>query len=96
MKNVIWTRLAQNDLAQIDKFFADFDPEYAARVGILAIQAARFLSKNPHVGPFIADSDLRKWTVRRTKYVLLYRVTGDGVAIARIRHAREDWQSELE
>jgi toxin ParE1/3/4 len=96
MKKIIWTRSAQNDLARIDDFYADFDLEYAAKVGFLAIQSARFLLKNPHVGSFVADSDLRKWRVRKTMYILLYLATDDGIAISRIHHAREDWQREFE
>lgn len=95
MKRIIWSRPAQYDLGHIDQFLAEFDLAYAARVGRAAVKAATWLTENPRIGPFVEDSDIRKWRVPTTDYLLLYREMPDGITIMRVRHARENWREEI-
>jgi toxin ParE1/3/4 len=95
MRKAIWAASSRQDFARIDDWYADIDPDYANRVGDEALAAARFLTEFPRAGPHIADSPLRKWLVGRTGFQLLYRVSDDAIEIVRVRHAREDWQSEI-
>ena len=95
MKRIIWSRPAQNDLAHIDQFLAEFDPAYAALVGRQAFKTAIWLAENPRIAPFVEDAEIRKWRVPTTPYLLLYYEAPDGITIARVRHARENWREEV-
>ena len=53
------------------------------------------LLQHPRLGPSIEGLGLRKWSVRRTPFVLLYRVLDDAVEIARVVHGMSDWRSPL-
>jgi toxin ParE1/3/4 len=88
-----WTIEARQDLAAIDDYYIGLYPEYATRVGRAAIAAARFLAERPEAGPILAD-DVRKWSVRGTDYVLLYRPTRTGVQVLRVYHAKQNWRPE--
>jgi plasmid stabilization system protein ParE len=61
------------------------------RVGRAAIAAARFLAERPEAGPALADG-ARKWRVRGTDYVLIYRPVRQGIQVLRVHHARQDWR----
>jgi toxin ParE1/3/4 len=92
MKEVIWSPEAQADLAVIDEFYSDIDPDYADRVGWTAIQTARYLSENPYLGPSIEQGDIRKWRIPKSPYLLLYSPTPSGINVVRVRHGHEDWK----
>jgi len=91
MTRAVWAIPAQTDLARIDDFYRAVAPEFAERLGRAAIGAARFLAGHPHAGPVLLEP-VRKWRIPTFDYVLLYRVTGDGIEILRMHHAREAWR----
>ena len=95
MRSISWADAALADLAKIDDWYAERDPDYAAKIGFAAIEATSFLARFPLAGPLIA-LDIRKWPVPGTDYRILYCLTDTLVEVVRIRHSREDWQSELE
>lgn len=92
MTPVEWTLAARGDLAEIDAEFAARDAEFADRVGRMAILAGRLLSEWPGSGSLMSDGLVRKWPVRGTPYLLLYRVLKGRIQILRVRRAREDWR----
>ena len=55
--------------------------------------AAEFLRGMPHAGQRIEDAAARKWTVRGTNYILLYRASADRLNILRVHHSAEDWRT---
>ena len=95
MTSVIWTRPAQRDLDEIDDHFADFAPDHADTVSRMAVKSALQLIKFPYLGPPVGEDGVRKWSVKGTDFLLLYRVTTASIEILRVRHAREDWKPPL-
>ena len=91
MTRTAWAPLAQADLARIDDFNIRHDPDFADRVGRLAIAAGNFLTEFPAAGP-IVDRNERKWRVPETDYILIYRIVPEGIDILRVYHTREDWR----
>ena len=91
MRRAAWTTRAQADVARLDDYFASRDPDYADRVGRLAIKAADFLAEFPFAGEQVSP-DHRRWHVARTSYLLIYRVLPDSVEILRVRNEREHWR----
>lgn len=83
---------ARNDLARIDDYYRSYASSFGLQLAETAVDAADFLAKYPKAGAaFVAD--VRKWRVRGTLYVLIYRVRTQ-LEILRVRHFAEDWQSE--
>ena len=91
MSQARWTTPARGDLAAVDDYYRELSPAYSLRVGRAALAAGRFLAEFPEAGPAF-DGDRRKWRVRATEYVLLYRAVPGGVEILRLEHARRDWR----
>lgn len=91
MSRATWTPPAQDDFDALDDDTSRLNPDYAYRVGRAALAAARFLADHPGAGP-VLDGAVRKWRVRGTDYVILYRRADDGVEILRMHHGRRDWR----
>ncbi len=91
MKRAIWSAAALADFDALDRYYAEYSTDHAFRVGNLAIGAGKLLAENPLMGP-VVEGDLRKWTVRGTDYIILYRPTETGVDIARLIDARRNWR----
>jgi plasmid stabilization system protein ParE len=92
MRSVVWTAPAQADLAAIDDRYGEVAPDFADLAARAALAAGRFLAEHPAAGPLARDFGIRKWRVRGTDYILLYRIVAAGVEIIRVRHVREDWR----
>jgi len=91
MRRSQWTIEARQDLAAIDDYYLDLNPEHATRVGRAAVAAAGLLAERPQAGPVLAD-DVRKWSVRGTDYVLIYRPTRGGIEVLRVYPAKQNWR----
>jgi len=91
MSKAEWTPSAREDLAALDDESSQLGRDYAHRVGRAALAAGCFLAEYPGAGP-VLDGAIRKWRVRGTDYVLLYRISRSGVEIVRLHHARRDWR----
>lgn len=94
MSKAVWTPSAQDDFDALDDEFSQLGADHAYRVGRAALAAGRFLAGYPGAGP-VLDGAIRKWRVRGTEYVILYRIADDGVEIVRLHHARRDWRPRL-
>ncbi len=95
MRVAIWSPEARADLAEIDTYFANLDPEFAEKIGRIAIATARYLAENPYVGPKLGNGPLRKWPVRKSPYLLLYRPAREGIEVIRVRHSAENWKPPI-
>lgn len=90
MSRVIWAPLSRLDLALIDDYLHDRDGAAAARTLRAIRTAADRLLQFPRVGR-VLEEPLRVLGVRGTPYILVYRISGQTVEIARVRHRRENW-----
>lgn len=93
MSRATWTRRAQNDLAGADDHWRGIDVDYALRLGRLAMAASRFLADWPFAGVTFGGGT-RKWRIKGTDYLLIYRVVPGGIQVVRLRHARENWRTD--
>jgi plasmid stabilization system protein ParE len=93
MKRSYWTIEARQDLAAIDDYYFTLNPDHALRVGRAAIAAARFLAERPEAGPVLVEG-ARKWRVRGTDYILIYRPVSQGIEVLRVYHAKQNWRPE--
>ncbi|GGB59254.1 type II toxin-antitoxin system RelE/ParE family toxin [Blastomonas aquatica] len=91
MRRLIWTPAAQKDLSAIDDQLYEEDPEFADRVVISSVRSARFLLDWPFAGPVVGEAGQRKWPIKRTPYILIYRPVDDVILVLRVYHERQDW-----
>ena len=90
MTKVSYTRLAREDLLDIWTYIAPRNPDAADRVFDLLEARCSSLRDYPQSGPGrpeIAD-DARALVVER--WIVLYRLTGDGVQVVRIVDGARD------
>lgn len=92
MSRAIWSALALRDLDDLDSYFRDLAPDHSLRIARLAVAAGRFLADNPGAGS-PAPLELRKWRVKGTDYLILYRASRSGIEITRLMHARRNWRA---
>jgi plasmid stabilization system protein ParE len=90
MRRTQWSRLATQDLAGIDAYLAEIDPDLADTFDDAVLAACSFLLDHPHAGPAV-KLNVRKWRVRNSHHLLIYRIVDGGIRIVRIDHARQDW-----
>ncbi|KQM62752.1 hypothetical protein ASE75_14135 [Sphingomonas sp. Leaf17] len=91
MNRVLWSQSATDDLAAIRDYLSDIDPALAQGVLQTIIRSTGLIQDYPAMGTPLSYRSWRKWRVRGTPYILIYESTPPGIAIARVRHEREDW-----
>ena len=92
-RRVVWARSARRHLDEIVEFIARDSSEGARRVVEQALAAARSLetlSDRGRVVPERADPTIREVFVYR--YRLIYRTTGDTVAVIAFIHGARDFE----
>lgn len=95
MKELIWSVSAETDLYEIADHYAQFDPSLPDLILRRIADAPLILLDNPWIGPPAGHYELRKWLVRKTPFLLLYRVAGESVEVVRVVHSASDWQELL-
>ncbi len=94
MASLSWTARSLADLERIGDQIDQFDSAAATRVvGEIRCSVER-LKMWSLSAPAIAGTPLRKVSVPRYPYVVVYRVDRQIVRILRVRHTAENWRSE--
>jgi toxin ParE1/3/4 len=90
MQRLIWSPEARDDLRNIGTWLG----ERNARVALDTLRAIRAsadrLTQYPRIGRAI-DEPFRVLGIRSTPYLIVYRITDDGIDVVRVRHRRENW-----
>ncbi len=93
MIRIEWTESASFDLEEIaddlDFFRAGLADQIIARVH----RATLPLADHPKLGPVVGRRGYRKWNVRNTPFLILYRIGGDTLFVTRVVHGSSDWHS---
>jgi len=90
MKRVLWSDAAIAELGEADDHHRPLDRVYADRLADSVFAATRFLASNPAAGMEVSGRR-RKWRVRGTPYLILYRPADTSVRILHVVHAARDW-----
>ncbi len=90
MSRLIWAPLSRLDLASIDAFLAERDGIAAACILREIKATASRLPEFPRLGR-VLEEPIRVIGVRGTPYLIVYRLSGLDIEIARVRHRRENW-----
>jgi plasmid stabilization system protein ParE len=88
-----WALSARDDLFQIADHYDEISVELTDHIMAVIEGAPLILLDHPFAGPPLKNVPLRKWLVRETPFLLLYRVARDRIEIARVLHTASDWRS---
>jgi toxin ParE1/3/4 len=93
---ILWSRLAENDLAHIVDTISEANPKAAVRFAKAVRAAASKLAVFPEMAGLWESPDssldgVRVWPMTRfRRYLIFYRPTNDGVLILRVVHGARD------
>ena len=91
MKQLLWAEQAEADVAAIIEQASATDPDEGMRLLDLILNAPKRLLEYPALGRNAGAPGRRKWLIKETPFLLLYRVNAETVQIIRVLHRASDW-----
>jgi plasmid stabilization system protein ParE len=85
MKRRILPRAAR-DLAEIEAYISEENPEAASDVASRIRRALDLITDRPEIGRLTPTARLREWSIPGLPYIIPYRVRGDMVEVLRVFH----------
>ena len=92
---IVWRRQALADLAALQAYIAEDDPQAAKRIAQRIVGAVEKLASLPSVGRPGRVEGTRELVVARTPYIVPYRLKADEAQILRVYHAARRWPRHL-
>lgn len=95
---VIWIKSALADLDEINEYLEGKNPIAAQNVAARIFDAAKLLDDHPRYGTEIPELPGRyKINVRRTQYLIIYRLEPDRdrLLVTRVIHGKRQWRELL-
>jgi toxin ParE1/3/4 len=89
---VAWSEDAIADLEEIADYWADRSPEFAIKLINELYKAGGSLRSAPRPGRPGRIEGTRELSIPKRSYVLIYRVSREGVTIERVIHTSRDWR----
>jgi plasmid stabilization system protein ParE len=87
-----WAFRARADMLAIAEYYEGFAPGVADRLLEKIEAAPLLLLDHPNLGSAAGRGRYRKWTVRGTPFIVIYRALPLAIEVARVRHAATDWR----
>lgn len=91
MRILVWSPLALDDLAAIDDYWWSHNRDRAEEILDRIEASGNYLVELPHAGPAIDNLSARKWKVKQTDYLLIFRIHPDRIEVLRVQHASQNW-----
>ena len=92
---VVWSPRAIGHLAALRDWIARENPGAAARTATTLLAAVDRLAELPNLGRPGRVSGTRELVVPGTRYVIPYRMRGEGLEIIAVFHGRQRWPRRL-
>lgn len=92
---VVWSPRAIGHLADLRAYIARDNPDAAGRVAMTLLAASGRLAELPNVGCAGRVTGTRELVVPGTRYVIAYRLRGDGLEVLAVFHGRQRWPKRL-
>jgi addiction module RelE/StbE family toxin len=90
-----WTTPATKQLAAAHEFIAADNTRAARKIATEIWKAVDVLAKHPEVGRKGRVAGTRELVVRRTPFVVAYRIEKDEVQVLAVWHAARKWPKEF-
>jgi len=95
LRTVEWTDPAIADLLRLSDWYGENAPGFFDKAADRITAALEPLRARPSLGTPMQIASVRKWSVRGTPFLLLYRPVGtDRLEILAVRHNRQNWRQE--
>jgi toxin ParE1/3/4 len=91
-----WTENAIKQLDRVHAFYAEIDPNLAARIFREIKKSPRRLSQFPTSGRKGQVAGTQELVVPGLPFLVVYRVTTERVEILRVLHTATDWQAAFQ
>lgn len=95
MRRLAWAPNARAELREAREYLRTIDPDLFGALVSKALTASRFLLEQPGAGVPIGRGSVRKWRVKGTPYLLLYRAEAEELRVLHFVHAARDWTNFL-
>lgn len=92
MRGVRWADQALKDLVRIYDFYGSSAPHFPPALLDRIDRLVPLLLAFPNIAAPIEGVSFRKIRIKGTDFVLFYRPIDEGIEIARLFHARQDWR----
>jgi toxin ParE1/3/4 len=88
---IIWQRIAREDLEAAQLYIANYDQEASDRVRNAIITAVERLAELPDLGRPGRVDDTREWVVSQTPYIIAYTVAQQTLVVLSVMHGARLW-----
>ena len=88
---IIWRRVALNDLEQIRRYIAAENPRAAIRIQTMIRNTVEHVADHPHLGRSGRVEGTRELVIAGTPYIVVYRVRDDRLRILSVIHSARRW-----
>ena len=88
---IIWRRVALNDLERIRQYIAQGNPGAGARIRAMIRTAVEQLADYPNLGRSGRVEGTRELVIAGTPYVVVYRVFNNRLRILAVIHGARRW-----
>jgi toxin ParE1/3/4 len=88
---ITWAPEAIGDLTEAWNYIAADNPQAATRIVDTIRAKAEYLSRFPNLGRPGPTKNSRLLVVVGTSYIIVYRIAGPNIEIARVIHSARDW-----
>ena len=90
-----WRPLAEADLTEIVRYIAPHNLKAAYDLHLKITDHVAILADHPKIGRPGRVEDTRELVVFRTRYIVAYRIVGNGVTILRVLHGARRWPNSF-
>jgi toxin ParE1/3/4 len=91
LRSLVWSKPAKLDFDRIWDWLEQIDSAAAQRNAIRITEAAERVARRPFIGRPGKIPEPREFSISRSNYILVYRVSDDTVVMLRILHERQQW-----
>ena len=88
---IIWRRIALNDLEAIRRYIAQENPAAGARIRATIRNAVERLAQHPHLGRLGRAEGTRELVIAGTPFIVVYRVVENRLRILAVLHGARSW-----
>jgi toxin ParE1/3/4 len=92
---IIWRRIALNDLEGIRRYIAQENPMAGTRIRTRIRNAVEQLTDHPHLGRPGRVEGTRELVVAGTPFIVVYRVLEDRLRILSVIHGARRWPNRF-
>jgi addiction module RelE/StbE family toxin len=92
---IVWRRMALDDLEWARRYIAEDNPRAASRVHRAILTSVGRLANHPHLGRPGRVDGTRELVIPRTPYIVAYAVLDEQVMILSVVHHARKWPARF-